>query len=992
MPRAVFALCAFGLLIMPSSANALPPGALAETLEDAELTDIFFLDPDTGWAVGDRGVIWHTDDAGRKWRLQSSPVNCRLESVFFVDHRRGWAVGGWTAPFTHTSHGVVLRTLDGGKHWTHAGGVILPWVKQVRFTDARNGWALGHSSPLHSSGIFHTSDGGRSWAALPGAAPSGWQAGDLINPKHGIVAGSFGRLAAVSGGVIHMVRKETEPLLPDICQVVTDGERRGWVVGRNGLALVTDDLGNTWNEVPIALPTRVLRQMDFQTVAIHQNHVWIAGSPGTFVMHSSDGGATWNQLSTGQNLPLRRLRFLDELRGFAVGALGTILATRDGGHTWTVQRSGGQRAAVFIALADAQAAPLESLAHLCADEGHLGVAHIVSRADSPLDLNVTGSDDRARESLTQVGVAVVETQWQFPMRTDGMRLDGAAIVESWDKQIGGKAVDQLEESLVRSLRTWQPDIVITHSALPSDDQPVGYLLNQVVQNAVRKAGDRHLYSEHAATLKLRPWKVQKLYTFRSEDDDASGTSPLVVYSSQIAPRLSQSLDEFAAYSRSLLSDAFAPGPESTGFRRLMSADSVLSGGRDFFSGIENSSSVASRRRQTAAGVGDIHDLTRRAQLQRNLRHLIARTAAAGDGNLSLLAQLHPLTRDLPDNARGNALFELAEQLRKLGRWDEATELYQQLLHHYTAHPYTEAAIYRLTQTLCSAELTWLHNSNLTIRLDENPLQQCSPMAKLQADILRNHAPVIHDPRIRFPFAAMYRQAHESQQALVSYRRVYHQERLSGWGQAARRELWMAEGSGTPPRGFWKCQRATERPFLDGQFGDAVWQKAEAVELTSALDDDTQWPAAMKIAYDDEFVYLAITCRNAPHVAYAAAHQSRGRDADLSDSDRVQIFLDVDRDYATSYQLQVDSRGLVYEDCCGDPSWNPTWYVSSDATASFWSVEAAIPFSALVEQPPKSRDAWCIGVQRIVPGSGFQSWTQPASTRGKHDGFGCLLFE
>ena len=42
--------------------------------EDAELADVFFLDPDRGWAVGDRGAIWATDNGGRHWRMQMSGV------------------------------------------------------------------------------------------------------------------------------------------------------------------------------------------------------------------------------------------------------------------------------------------------------------------------------------------------------------------------------------------------------------------------------------------------------------------------------------------------------------------------------------------------------------------------------------------------------------------------------------------------------------------------------------------------------------------------------------------------------------------------------------------------------------------------------------------------------------------------------------------------------------------------------------------------------
>ncbi len=77
-----------------------------------------FVDTEHGWAVGDRGIIWHTADGGRHWSLQSSGVDCRLSSVLFLDRKIGWAAGGLTQPYTHASVGVVLHTRDGGEHWT----------------------------------------------------------------------------------------------------------------------------------------------------------------------------------------------------------------------------------------------------------------------------------------------------------------------------------------------------------------------------------------------------------------------------------------------------------------------------------------------------------------------------------------------------------------------------------------------------------------------------------------------------------------------------------------------------------------------------------------------------------------------------------------------------------------------------------------------------------------------------------------------------------
>ena len=96
--------------------------ASPELLPDAELTDVYFLDPEQGFAIGDRGVIWMTVDGGQSWQWTRSPVRCRLESIHFIDSRNGWIVGGHSHPYTHKSTAVILRTRDGGKRWSAISG------------------------------------------------------------------------------------------------------------------------------------------------------------------------------------------------------------------------------------------------------------------------------------------------------------------------------------------------------------------------------------------------------------------------------------------------------------------------------------------------------------------------------------------------------------------------------------------------------------------------------------------------------------------------------------------------------------------------------------------------------------------------------------------------------------------------------------------------------------------------------------------------------
>ena len=205
---------------------------------DARLNDVCFVDAEHGWAVGDRGTIWHTDDGGRRWTLQDSGVACPLNSVCFLDAQVGWAAGGYAHPYAHTSSGVVLATRDGGRHWQPVLKTPLPAIARIRFTDDRRGWAVGSSSAMFPGGVFTTDSGGQGWMPLGGDQSDGWTAADLVAGHFGVLAGRDGQLAVLQQGAIRPAA--TPPLgLRTINQVKLAGPRLGWAIGDDGLILTT---------------------------------------------------------------------------------------------------------------------------------------------------------------------------------------------------------------------------------------------------------------------------------------------------------------------------------------------------------------------------------------------------------------------------------------------------------------------------------------------------------------------------------------------------------------------------------------------------------------------------------------------------------------------------------------------------------------------------------------------------------------------------------
>ncbi|MFQ5628082.1 MAG: YCF48-related protein [bacterium] len=55
------------------------------------------------WVVGWKGEIWHSSDGGQNWNQQESGTTENLEDVFFLDRNTGWAVGGRGTILKYTS-------------------------------------------------------------------------------------------------------------------------------------------------------------------------------------------------------------------------------------------------------------------------------------------------------------------------------------------------------------------------------------------------------------------------------------------------------------------------------------------------------------------------------------------------------------------------------------------------------------------------------------------------------------------------------------------------------------------------------------------------------------------------------------------------------------------------------------------------------------------------------------------------------------------------
>lgn len=1029
---AVAVLLTAALFTAPSSSSAAR-AAGPRAFDDAALHAVQFVDASEGWAVGEEGVVWHTIDGGRNWERQSTGVRASLRSLHFLNPYTGWIAGREEQPNGAGSCGVLLYTQDGGIQWRRVLANALPGLNVIRFVDGKMGYLAGDGSDQYPSGAFVTSDSGRSWQPVPGPRCTTWLAGDF-NAEAGSLVGAWNRLATVKSDRVSLA--DVDALGGRNLRGMQLRGKRGVAVGQGGLILRSEGTGgSTWSYVEPGLPVEVKAAWDFHAVHSTGKHVWAAGRPGSVMLHSKDDGENWEIVPTGQPLPLNGLFFHDDKNGWAVGELGSILATADGGRTWQVQHRGGQRAAVLCVHARAPGVPADTLARLGAEDGYLIAA-----------LRITGSDPasaapaRANESMRfaaavrQAGGAAAESLWQFPIGSHLARTEREPLLKAWDKLHGDRAAEQLLRQLVLALRTWRPNVILTDS--PEKDGAgcsADALVAEAVREAFLRAEDPKVFPEQINQLGLAPWKASKAYGISAGADGA----PVVLDQTAISQVLEASYRDFAAAPAAILAEAPVKLPALRGYRLLADRLPGAASHRALMEGIDLPFNSFARRPAPATP-----PLTPEMEKSLRKRATLLALAESPASNLTdpdrLLAQIGPMLNELPDQQAAPAAHAIAMQYVKMGQWELAREAFALMVERYPAHPLTVDAYRWLLRHNSSSEARRRHELGQFIVLrqhefgvpvDGNDAPKApkdgdkpavTPTATAQRAIqqialfgskaetrkwyqgsldveprLAAFGPLFaNDPSVQFCLQAAKRNLGDFDGPKQWYSQFAAKQPEGPWRSAAQAELWLLNRTGPPPKAVAICRPTETRPFLDGKLDDVCWQDAPVLTLKNAAGDaQKDYPTEVRMIYDKEYLYIALRCF---HPAGRRVEPAVGRqhDADLRGFDRVSLMLDLDRDYATAFHFQVDQRGCVADDCWGDKTWNPQWFVALHSEPTVWVIEAAIPLTALSGDTPTPGKAWAFNVVRTAPGAGVQAFSLPAEAPDEAmrlEGMGLLMF-
>jgi photosystem II stability/assembly factor-like uncharacterized protein len=275
-------------------------------------------------------VVWHTGDGGKTWTssqpldlsdLQAGMVEYQVPSnLGFLDAQHGWVMLHVGAGMSH-DYFAAFTTEDGGLKWKRILDPetkipIMSCVKSgIAFTSPASGWITGNCPGLMPKlFIFHTADGGVTWAEVDLPVPPGKPANYFASS----IACGINAIDYSSARVLALTLT---------CANYNNNTAQSWLYA-------STDGGQSWAR-------RLLPAVYTSIDLLGADEGFLVGSINSSpdatgaVYHTTNGGADWLiTTSTGwTGLP----DFVDSQNGWVVATHSQVTAfvhTIDGGRTW----------------------------------------------------------------------------------------------------------------------------------------------------------------------------------------------------------------------------------------------------------------------------------------------------------------------------------------------------------------------------------------------------------------------------------------------------------------------------------------------------------------------------------------------------------------------------------------------------------------------------------------------------------------------------------
>jgi photosystem II stability/assembly factor-like uncharacterized protein len=206
----------------------------------------------------------------------------------------------------------------------------------VHFVDSKRGWIAGDNGS-----VFYTKDGGFTWRKQHTGTSESINDIYFKDKENGYLLAANRIYFTSDGGeewreIRRFMPEDFNGAIPELYSVRFANKKHGWIVGSislgdkivESLVLHTSDGGTTWERQNVPVKVELIN-LDF----VSDERGWIVGASGT-ILHTRDAGKTWTLQRPGTTATIYHVDFRDKKIGWAVGENGTMLHSTDGGEVW----------------------------------------------------------------------------------------------------------------------------------------------------------------------------------------------------------------------------------------------------------------------------------------------------------------------------------------------------------------------------------------------------------------------------------------------------------------------------------------------------------------------------------------------------------------------------------------------------------------------------------------------------------------------------------
>jgi photosystem II stability/assembly factor-like uncharacterized protein len=279
-------------------------------------------------AVGERGIIIFSDDAGDTWHQADVPVSTSLTTVAFPTPEKGWAAG---------HGGVILHTTDGGKSWQRQ----LDGLEAARMAleTARNAAAGSDAQDKTAAQLVRNAE-----LLVSDGADKPFLDLYFRNDREGLVVGAYGLIfQTIDGGQSwQCLMDRVENPMGLHLYAIRPYKNSLYIAGEQGLFLASLDMDLSFRQMPTPysgtyFDLMVTSSGDIVIVGLRGNAFW-----------SPDQGTTFNRTKVPIEVSFSAVGSLEDGTLLFANQAGMLLTSRDNGRT--MQPAGVPRLAPISAL------------------------------------------------------------------------------------------------------------------------------------------------------------------------------------------------------------------------------------------------------------------------------------------------------------------------------------------------------------------------------------------------------------------------------------------------------------------------------------------------------------------------------------------------------------------------------------------------------------------------------------------------------------------